>query len=53
MDLRERHGEDVQVHGLDVRSAEESVSGMRRVLDGLTMKESGGFFHFDGERLPW
>ena len=33
--------------------AEESVSGMRRILDGLTMKESGGFFHFDGERLPW
>ncbi|MGC8723867.1 MAG: SDR family oxidoreductase [Acidobacteriota bacterium] len=32
---------------------EESVSGMRRVLDGLTMKESGGFFQFDGERLPW
>jgi NAD(P)-dependent dehydrogenase (short-subunit alcohol dehydrogenase family) len=32
---------------------EESVSGMRRVLDGLTMRESGGFFHFDGERLPW
>ncbi len=32
---------------------QESVSGLRRVLDGLTMKESGGFFHFDGERLPW
>ncbi|MGA9752770.1 MAG: SDR family oxidoreductase [Acidobacteriota bacterium] len=32
---------------------EESVSGMRRVIDGLTMKESGGFFHFDGEPLPW
>jgi NAD(P)-dependent dehydrogenase (short-subunit alcohol dehydrogenase family) len=31
----------------------ESVSGMRKVIAGLGEKESGGFFGFDGEKLPW
>jgi NAD(P)-dependent dehydrogenase (short-subunit alcohol dehydrogenase family) len=31
----------------------ESVAGMRQVIAGLTPAESGLFFGFDGERLPW
>lgn len=31
----------------------ESVSGMRRVIDGLTMDQSGGFYSYDGSELPW
>lgn len=32
-------------------SPEGSVTGMRRVIDGLTT--SGGFFDYTGKRLPW
>ena len=31
----------------------ESVAGIRRVIDGLTAKDSGGFFNFDGTPLEW
>jgi NAD(P)-dependent dehydrogenase (short-subunit alcohol dehydrogenase family) len=31
----------------------ESVAGMRRVIAGLTTKDSGGFRNFDGAPLPW
>ena len=34
-------------------SAEESVSGMRHVISGLTLEETGRFWNFDGEELPW
>lgn len=34
-------------------SVEESVSGMRSVIGRLEAGDSGGFFHFDGEPLPW
>lgn len=34
-------------------STEESASGLRKVIAGLTMKESGRFFQYDGEELPW
>mgnify|MGYP001318370003 FL=1 len=34
-------------------SAEESVSGMRHVISGLTLAETGRFWNFDGEELPW
>ena len=30
-----------------------SVAGMRRVIDGLTAEQSGGFFSYDGARIPW
>lgn len=33
--------------------AEESVAGMRRVMDGLTAEDSGGFFDYDGSVIPW
>ena len=32
---------------------EESVTGMRRVIDGLGLEQSGGFFSYDGTTVPW
>jgi len=32
---------------------EASVTGQQKVLDGLRLEDSGAFFNFDGERLPW
>jgi len=32
---------------------DESVSGMLRVIDRLTMEDSGRFFGWDGEEVPW
>jgi len=32
---------------------ERSVSGMRRVIDGLAPEGSGGFYNFDGATIPW
>lgn len=32
---------------------ERSVAGMRRVIEGLGPDDSGGFFGYDGERIPW
>jgi NAD(P)-dependent dehydrogenase (short-subunit alcohol dehydrogenase family) len=32
---------------------ERSVKGMLHVIDGLEPSQSGQFFAFDGERLPW
>ncbi|MDH3283128.1 MAG: SDR family oxidoreductase [Acidobacteriota bacterium] len=34
-------------------SPEESVSGIIRVMDGLTREDSGRFFDHSGEELPW
>lgn len=34
-------------------STKTSVSGMLDVLEGLTIKESGSFFNYKGEELPW
>ena len=31
----------------------ESVAGMRRVIEGLTTADSGGFFGYDGGEIPW
>ncbi|MBT3237987.1 MAG: SDR family oxidoreductase [Rhodospirillaceae bacterium] len=33
--------------------AEESVSGMRRVIDGLTLETSGRMLNYDGAEIPW
>lgn len=30
-----------------------SVSGLRRVIDGLALDQSGAFFDYDGQGLPW
>jgi NAD(P)-dependent dehydrogenase (short-subunit alcohol dehydrogenase family) len=32
---------------------EESIAGMRRVIDGLGPEQSGGFFSYDGGMIPW
>lgn len=34
-------------------TAEESVRGLRRVIGGLTAKDTGGYFNYDGRKLPW
>ena len=32
---------------------DESISDMRRVIDGLTLERSGGFYRRDGSAEPW
>lgn len=34
-------------------SAQQSVTGMRRVIDDLRFEDSGKFFAFDGQEVPW
>jgi len=34
-------------------SAEQSVSGIRQVISGLTPADSGKFFGYDGQVIPW
>jgi len=33
--------------------ASESVSGIRTVIDGLTLEKSGRFFNYDGTEISW
>jgi len=32
---------------------QQSVSGLRQVIAGLTLEKSGGFFDYDGTSIPW
>ncbi len=34
-------------------TAEQSVTGMRRVISNLTLQDSGKFYAFDGQIVPW
>jgi hypothetical protein len=34
-------------------SVEESVNGVRNVIAALTMAETGKFFNFNGQTIPW
>ena len=34
-------------------SPEESVRGMRKVIDEFTLEDSGRFIQYDGTELPW
>jgi NAD(P)-dependent dehydrogenase (short-subunit alcohol dehydrogenase family) len=34
-------------------SVEESVTGMRSVIAGLSLEQSGCFFSYEGKLLPW
>ncbi len=38
--------------GADI-TPETSAVGLRRVIDGLTSKDSGRFLNYDGEEIPW
>ncbi len=38
--------------GADV-TVTDSVSGLRKVLGGLTIDDAGGFFAYDGKAMPW
>jgi hypothetical protein len=33
--------------------AEESVTGMKRQIDKLSIKTSGQFIAYDGKKIPW
>lgn len=32
---------------------EESITGLRRVIDGLTISKTGSFTRYNGETIPW
>jgi len=34
-------------------SAQQSVTGMRQVIDQLTLEDSGQFYAYDGQIIPW
>lgn len=34
-------------------SPRDSVAGMARVIDGLSIADSGKFFNYDGSEIPW
>jgi NAD(P)-dependent dehydrogenase (short-subunit alcohol dehydrogenase family) len=34
-------------------TSEQSVSGIRKVITGLTPELSGGFYNYDGATIPW
>lgn len=34
-------------------SPQQSVAGMRRLIDGATLTHSGRFFTYDGQEVPW
>ncbi|SIN63766.1 Short-chain dehydrogenase [Parasphingorhabdus marina DSM 22363] len=34
-------------------SPEESVSGLRQVIDGLAPAQTGHFYNYDGREIPW
>ena len=36
-----------------LNSIEQSVAGVRQVIDGITPDDMGRFFNFDGTELPW
>jgi hypothetical protein len=31
----------------------ESIAGLRRIIDGAGMRQSGGFYAYDGSEVPW
>ncbi|ETI54981.1 hypothetical protein L917_02095 [Phytophthora nicotianae] len=39
--------------GLGDVKTDESVRGMTRVIDKVTMADTGKFFHFQGHEMPW
>lgn len=39
--------------GLNVQSPDQATANMLMVIDGLQPSQSGGFFAYDGNELPW
>lgn len=39
--------------GLDVRAPEVAAADLLRVIDGLTPAQTGGFYDYRGQSLPW
>jgi hypothetical protein len=39
--------------GLEVRPAGRAAECLLRVIDRLAAEDSGGFFDYRGDRLPW
>lgn len=39
--------------GLNVQTPDQATANMLNVIDGLDAKQSGGFYAYDGEKLPW
>jgi NAD(P)-dependent dehydrogenase (short-subunit alcohol dehydrogenase family) len=39
--------------GLDVQTPEQAARNLLGVIDGLSLKDSGQFFDYNGSRLPW
>jgi NAD(P)-dependent dehydrogenase (short-subunit alcohol dehydrogenase family) len=39
--------------GLNVQSPQQATANMLAVIDQLTAQQSGGFFAYDGQALPW
>jgi len=35
------------------RSPAETIPSMMKVIDDLTMNDTGSFFNWDGSRVPW
>lgn len=34
-------------------TVQQSVTGMRQVIEGLTLADSGKFYNYDGKEIPW
>ena len=39
--------------GLNVQSPQQATANMLNVIDGLDTRQTGGFFAYDGQELPW
>lgn len=43
---------DMGGQGADI-TVETSVSGLKQVIDGATLKDTGKFLNYDGSEIPW
>lgn len=43
---------DMGGSGADI-SAQESAAGLARLIDGLSLKNTGAFYNYDGSTIPW
>jgi NAD(P)-dependent dehydrogenase (short-subunit alcohol dehydrogenase family) len=43
----------IRAERIKLSTPEESVAGMLRLIDGLSVEQSGKLLNFDGQALPW